>query len=52
VQRSLDWIDRLKPRRAILTNMHIDIDYKTLSAQLPAGVELAFDGMTIEIPIA
>jgi phosphoribosyl 1,2-cyclic phosphate phosphodiesterase len=51
VQRSLDWIARVKPRRAILTNMHIDIDYNVLSAELPAGVELAFDGMRIEVPL-
>lgn len=51
VQRSLDWIDRLRPRRAILTNMHIDIDYKSLSAQLPAGVELAYDGMVLDVPL-
>jgi phosphoribosyl 1,2-cyclic phosphate phosphodiesterase len=50
VQRSLEWIARAKPRRAILTNMHIDIDYNDLSAQLPAGVELAYDGMIIETP--
>lgn len=48
VERALDWIAQLKPRRAILTNMHIDLDYQTLKAQLPAGVEPAFDGMRFE----
>jgi phosphoribosyl 1,2-cyclic phosphate phosphodiesterase len=46
---TLSWIERLKPKRAILTNMHIDLDYATLKAQLPAHVEPAFDGMTISI---
>jgi phosphoribosyl 1,2-cyclic phosphate phosphodiesterase len=48
VERALDWIAQLKPRRAILTNMHIDLDYQTLKAQLPTGVEPAFDGMRFE----
>ena len=43
--RTLDWISRLKPRRAILTNLHIDLDYETLKAELPVGVEPAVDGL-------
>ena len=42
-------IARFKPRRAILTNMHIDLDYDTLRAELPAGVEPAYDGL--ELPL-
>jgi phosphoribosyl 1,2-cyclic phosphate phosphodiesterase len=45
VERTLEWIARLKPRRAILTNLHIDLDYGALKAELPAGVEPAFDGL-------
>jgi phosphoribosyl 1,2-cyclic phosphate phosphodiesterase len=45
---TLAWIERLKPKRAILTNMHIDLDYATLKAELPKHVEPAFDGMCIE----
>ncbi len=48
---SLQWIDRLKPKRAILTNMHIDLDYDKLKAKLPSHVEPAFDGMNFEIGI-
>jgi len=51
LERTLDWIARVKPRRAILTNMHIDMDYNSLRAQLPPGVEPAFDGMTVELPL-
>jgi len=45
---ALSWIERLKPRRAILTNLHIDLDYETLKAELPPGVEPAYDGLRFE----
>jgi phosphoribosyl 1,2-cyclic phosphate phosphodiesterase len=44
---TLAWIEKIKPRRAILTNMHIDLDYGSLSRALPKSVEPAYDGMTI-----
>ena len=44
---TLDWIARAKPERAVLTNMHLDMDYATLCAELPAGSEPAYDGMTL-----
>jgi phosphoribosyl 1,2-cyclic phosphate phosphodiesterase len=47
----LSWIERIKPKRAIITNMHIDIDYARLAAELPAGVEPAYDGMTLDVPL-
>jgi phosphoribosyl 1,2-cyclic phosphate phosphodiesterase len=50
VDDALGWIERIKPRRAILTNLHSDLDYQELRAKLPAHVEPAFDGLTIEIP--
>jgi phosphoribosyl 1,2-cyclic phosphate phosphodiesterase len=46
---SLDWIARVKPKRAILTNLHADLDYEALRRQLPAHVEPAYDGMTVEL---
>jgi len=48
VERTLDWIERVKPRRAILTNLHIDLDYDELAARLPNGVEPAYDGLRFE----
>ena len=51
VARTLSWIERVKPRRAILTNMHIDIDYNVIRSHLPANVEPAYDGMVIEWPM-
>lgn len=47
VATALEWIGRVKPRRAVLTNLHIDLDYETLRRSLPEGVEPAYDGMTI-----
>jgi len=44
---TLDWIARAKPRRAVLTNMHIDLDYDTLCAELAAHVTPAHDGMIL-----
>ena len=46
LEEALDWIARIKPKRAILTNMHTDMDYAALRAQLPATVEPAYDRMT------
>ena len=46
---ALGWIERVKPRRAILTNLHSDLDYDKLRDELPANVEPAFDGMSIEV---
>lgn len=48
VGRTLEWIARVKPKRAVLTNMHVDLDYEKLKAQLPQGVEPAFDGLQLE----
>jgi phosphoribosyl 1,2-cyclic phosphate phosphodiesterase len=47
VGRALEWIARVQPRRAVLTNLHIDLDYGRLAAELPQGVEPAYDGMIL-----
>lgn len=46
-EKSLEWIDRTAPRRAVLTNMHIDLDYATVDAETPAHITPAYDGMQI-----
>ncbi len=48
VEQALGWIERLRPRRAVLTNLHSDLDYDRLRAMLPPGVEPAYDGMRLE----
>ncbi|MCU4180034.1 MBL fold metallo-hydrolase [Bosea sp. BH3] len=47
--QSLEAIAALKPRRAILTNLHVDLDYAALSSRLPDGTEVAFDGMAVAV---
>ena len=49
LDEALDWIARIKPKRAILTNMHTDMDYNALRAILPPHVEPAFDGLQFEV---
>jgi phosphoribosyl 1,2-cyclic phosphate phosphodiesterase len=45
---ALDWVARMVPRHAVLTNLHTDLDYDTLVATLPPTVAPAYDGMVIE----
>lgn len=51
VERALDWIAEVRPERAVLTNLHVDLDYRELASRLPPGVEPAYDGMTIDVPL-
>jgi phosphoribosyl 1,2-cyclic phosphate phosphodiesterase len=52
VEKTLAWIERVRPRRAILTNLHIDLDFAELTGRLPPGVEAAWDGLAFEVPLA
>jgi len=47
---TLDAIARLRPKRAILTHMDQSMDYATLAAELPAGVEPGYDGLEVIVP--
>jgi phosphoribosyl 1,2-cyclic phosphate phosphodiesterase len=44
---SLEWIAKVTPKQAILTNMHNDLDYATLCGELPQGVIPAHDGLEV-----
>ena len=46
---SLDWIERMKPSQAILTNLHIDMDYESVKTSIPSGVSPAFDGLVVDV---
>jgi len=48
LERTLSWIERARPKRAIITNMHVDLDYAKLLSELPPGVEPAYDGLRLE----
>jgi len=48
--KTLSWIERVKPGRAVLTHMDRPLDYRELAARLPQGVEPGRDGLVIELP--
>lgn len=49
LERTLEWIERVKPKQAVLTHMAHEFDYDKLSSELPAGVVAGYDGMALEI---
>tara|TARA_B110000037_G_scaffold123198_1_gene140590 strand:+ start:384 stop:1172 length:789 start_codon:yes stop_codon:yes gene_type:complete len=49
LERTLKWIERAKPERSIITNMHVDLDFETLYHELPINVEPAFDMLSITL---
>ncbi len=51
LSRTLDWIAELMPDHAVLTNMHNDLDYRTLAAETPDHIEPAYDGMVLRFPL-
>ncbi len=51
LDQTLEWIAELAPKRAILTNMHIDLDHATVDAETPDHITPAFDGMCIRVPV-
>jgi phosphoribosyl 1,2-cyclic phosphate phosphodiesterase len=48
VKQALQWIERVGAKRAILTHMTVELDYDALRRDLPAHVEPAYDGMTVQ----
>ena len=52
VDRTLDWIARAGVERAVLTNLHLDLDYGVLRNRLPTGVEVGYDGWNTIVPLA
>ncbi|ARE41914.1 Metal-dependent hydrolases of the beta-lactamase superfamily I [Rhodovulum sp. P5] len=50
LEKTLEWIDRLTPKRAVLTNMHIDMDYDTVATETPDHITPAYDGMVLTLP--
>lgn len=51
LDRALEWIDKMAPKRAVLTNMHIDLDYAAVEAETPDHITPAYDGMVIRYPL-
>jgi phosphoribosyl 1,2-cyclic phosphate phosphodiesterase len=52
VDAALELRERIQPQRMIITHMSPKIDYDKLSAYVPEGVEVAYDGMELEVPDA
>ncbi len=50
-EKSLNWIGKAAPKRAILTNMHIDLDYQTVMDETPEHIVPAHDGMQISYEV-
>ncbi|ABG32954.1 MBL fold metallo-hydrolase [Roseobacter denitrificans] len=48
--QTLEWIEQVKPKSAVLTNMHIDLDYETVMAETPDHVQPAYDGLRLTYP--
>lgn len=46
---ALQWIERMQPRHAVLTDMHTDMDYSAIETESPAHVNAAYDGMQIDV---
>lgn len=51
LDKALEWIAKLAPQQAILTNMHIDLDYTTVADETPDHIRPAYDGMTLRYPV-
>ena len=49
VEQALRWVERLRPKRAYFTHICHDLSHAAVSAELPAGVGLAYDGLSIEV---
>ena len=49
LRQSLEWIERVKPEHAILTNLHVDLDYEALGQKTPEHVSIAYDGRVVLI---
>lgn len=48
LDKTLRWINRVRPRHSVITHMNTRMDYQTLKDELPASVEPAYDGMVLE----
>lgn len=51
LEQTLGWIKDMAPASAVLTNMHNDLDYRTVAAETPEHVEPAYDGMVLRFPL-
>ena len=51
VEQAMEWIARIRPRRAFLTHIAHELEHVETEAKLPNHVRLAYDGLRIPIEI-
>jgi phosphoribosyl 1,2-cyclic phosphate phosphodiesterase len=51
LDQTLEWIADVTPETAVLTNMHNDLDYQTLCAELPDHIQPAYDGLRLHFTL-
>ena len=49
LESSLELIKKFKPKKSILTNLHLDLDYQKLKKRLPKNVVPAYDGLSVNL---
>ena len=49
LDKSLEMINKFSPRKAILTNLHTDIDYNGIKKKLPKNIIPAYDGLSVNL---
>jgi len=52
LDKSLEWIERARPKTAILTNMHIDLDYDAVNQETPNHIHPAYDGLVLTYQVS
>jgi phosphoribosyl 1,2-cyclic phosphate phosphodiesterase len=52
LERSIGFVEMLKPRRAYFTHISHDLDHEATNTTLPEGIQLAYDGLKLEFEIA
>jgi phosphoribosyl 1,2-cyclic phosphate phosphodiesterase len=49
IGKAISYIERIGPRRALLTHMNHEVGHEAVGRTLPAGIELAYDGLVVEV---
>lgn len=49
LSETLDWLEKINPKRALITNMHVDLDYEFVDKNTPENVTPCHDGLTFTI---
>ena len=50
LDKAVEWIAQASPKQAVLTNMHVDLDFEKVASETPENITPAYDGMVLELP--